>query len=382
MLDRRRIQRCATLAAVTLTVAPLAISATTRADDDASSRVVSIDPDSRAALEKSLDEAFAKSGLPGVTVGLWVPDKGSWVASRGFADLKTERPMQPKLQAPIGSITKSFTATIALELVGEDKLHLEDTIDRWYPQIAGASAITVKMLLNHSSGFADISQLQLDLHCKDPNLVISPDELITDGTALPRAFQPGEGFGYSSVNTIILGRVMEKTTSQTYDALLRERLLEPLELNRTKLDTDGRLYRPFSHGYTDFCPNLPRLTDTFDWPQISFSAGALASTLADLHAWGIALGEGFGLTPELQRARIDEGLGVFVRRDEASGRVISFGHAGSEPGFGADLDYYPCTGAVVALMVNGDGGTGEGVAAMLRALDSTIKPIVDGKCSA
>jgi D-alanyl-D-alanine carboxypeptidase len=117
---------------------------------------------------------------------------------------------------------------------------------------------------------------------------------------------------------------------------------------------------------------------------MAFAAGALASTLADLHAWGIALGAGFGLTPELQRARIDEQLGVFVRREETSGRVISFGHAGSEPGYGANVDYYPCTGAVVALMVNGDGGTGEAVIAMIKALDPTIKPIVDppGKCSA
>lgn len=102
-----------------------------------------------------------------------------------------------------------------------------------------------------------------------------------------------------------------------------------------------------------------------------------------MHAWGIALGEGFGLTPELQRARVDEQLGIFVRRDEATGQTISFGHAGSEPGCGANVDYYPRTGAVAALMVNGDGGTGETVIAMLRALDPVIRPIVDppDKCS-
>ena len=150
-----------------------------------------------------------------------------------------------------------------------------------------------------------------------------------------------------------------------------------------KLDTDGKLDPPFSHGYTDFCPNLPRPTDTSDWPRIAFAAGALASTLADLHAWGLALGDGFGLTPELQRARVDEQLGIFVRRDEANGQTISFGRAGSEPGYGANVDYYLCTGAVAALMVNGDGGTGEAVIAMLRALDPVIRPIVDppAKCS-
>ena len=114
---------------------------------------------SRIALEKALDEGFAKSGLPGVIIGLWIPGTGSWIASRGVADLKTKAPMTADLQAPIGSITKSFAVTIALQLVGENKLRLEDTIDRWYPQIPEASAITIKMLLNHSSGFADISML-------------------------------------------------------------------------------------------------------------------------------------------------------------------------------------------------------------------------------
>ena len=154
---------------------------------------------------------------------------------------------------------------------------------------------------------------------------------------------------------------------------VKERLLAPLALDRTKLDTDGRLDPPFSHGYTDFCPNLPRRTDTSAWPQISFAAGALASTLSDLHAWGVALGEGFGLTPALRQARIDDELGIAVQRDLPSGRVISFGHAGSEPGYSANVQYYPCTGAVWALMANGDGGTGEAFIAVLKAL----QPIVE-----
>jgi CubicO group peptidase (beta-lactamase class C family) len=67
---------------------------------------------------------------------------------------------------------------------------------------------------------------------------------------------------YSSTNTIILGRILEKVTGQSFGALIDERLLVPLALKRTKLDTDGKLDPPFSHGYTDFCPNRSRLTDT------------------------------------------------------------------------------------------------------------------------
>ncbi|MGE5212152.1 MAG: alpha/beta fold hydrolase [Nitrospirota bacterium] len=331
---------------------------------------------SRIALEKALDEAFSKSGLPGVITGLWIPGTGSWIASRGVSDLKTKAPMTADLQAPIGSVTKSFAITIALQLVGEGRLRLEDTIERWYPQIPDASAITIKMLLNHSSGFPDISMLQLDLRCANPKRVVSPDELIAMGIKLPRAkFAPGKSSLYSSLNTIVLGRILEKITGQSFATLLSERLLNPLALHRTKLDTDGKLDPPFCHGYTDFCRNMPPHTDTSEWPQFSFASGALASTLLDLHRWGIALGEGFGLTPALRQTRIDEELGIGVQRERPGGRVISFGHAGSEAGYSANVQFYPCTGAVWALMANGDGGTGEIFMPVLKALQPIVEPL-------
>jgi D-alanyl-D-alanine carboxypeptidase len=345
--------------------------------DETDPATLSIDPGVRAALDKALDESFAGSGLPGAAVGLWIPGQGSWIATRGVADLKSGRPMTADLQAPIGSITKSFTATIALQLVGEGKLGLDDAIDRWYPQVPEAAAITIKMLLDHSSGLPDISQVQLDLRCADPTGIVSPDELIESGLALPRAsFAPGKGYQYSSLNTILVGRILERITGQSFDDLLTERLIGPLGLHRTRLDADGKLEPPFSRGYTDFCPNLPPLTDTSEWPQFSFSAGALASTLPDLRAWGVALGEGFGLTPALRQARIDDELGIGVQRDPGSGDLISFGHAGSEPGYSANVQYYPCTGAVWALMVNGDGGTGEAFMAVLAALQPVVEPLV------
>jgi len=333
----------------------------------------------RAALDRALDQGFAASGMPGVAIGLWIPGHGSWIATRGVADLATGRPMTTDLQAPIGSVTKSFTVMIALQLVGEGRLSLNDTIDRWYPWIVDAPLITVRMLMNHSSGIADIAQQQLDLHCADPRHLVSPEELIRIGTALPRApFAPGGGLLYSSTNTIILGRILEKVTNESFASLMSARLLRPLGLKRTKLDTDGVLDPPFTHGYTDFCPNLPALTDTSRWVQFSFAAGALASTLDDLRAWGVALGAGFGLTPALRQARIDDvyGLGIGIQRDPHTNKLISFGHAGSEPGYSANVQYYVCSGAVWVLMGNGDGGTGEAFFAVLKALQPVIEPLV------
>jgi D-alanyl-D-alanine carboxypeptidase len=99
--------------------------------------------------------------------------------------------------------------------------------------------------------------------------------------------------------------------------------------------------------------------------------------MGDLHGWGLAIGEGFGLTPALRQAQLDDGLGIAVQRDAKTDRVISFGHAGSEPGYSANVQYYPCTGAVWTLMVNGDGGTGEAFLALLTALQPVVKSLVD-----
>jgi len=339
--------------------------------------------DTAPSLDAALDAAFAESGLPGLTIGLWVPGAGSWVATRGVADRATGRAMTAELQAPIGSVTKTFTTMLALQLAGEGALGLDDTIDRWLPDLPEARAVTLAMLMNHGSGYADVSKIQLDLRCTDPKRNLSPDEMIVQGVALPRAdFAPGGGYQYSSLNTIILGRILEEVTGQSYAALMQERLLTPLGLDRTKLNPNGELDPPYSHGYSNFCPDLPQLTDTSGWGLMAFSAGALASTLDDLRAWGVALREGFGLTPELDRRRVDEELGLGVLRDPQSGRVITFGHAGAEPGYGANVQYYPCTGAVWALMVNGDNGeTSQQMIAVLQALDPLIQPIADGDCA-
>ena len=126
-----------------------------------------LDPKLVAQLDDALDESFEASGLPGVIVGLWVPGQGEWVAARGTAELETDDPMTTDSQQKIGSITKTITTTVALQVIGEGEydLTLDDTIDRWYPDFPEASRITVRMLMNMSSGIGEsgIAQVRADL---------------------------------------------------------------------------------------------------------------------------------------------------------------------------------------------------------------------------
>ena len=351
-----------------------------------------LDPELREQLEAALDEGFEASGMPGVVVGLWVPGQEEWVATRGVSDLDGDVPMDRANQSKIGSITKTVVGTVALQVIGDGEagLTLDDTIDEWYPDFPLASEITVRMLMNMSSGIGPPGDAQMDRICADPYSPITPDEVIAIGAATPReAYAPGEGFAYSGYNTFLLGRILEHATGTDLGTLIDERLMVPLEMTRSRFAPDAVLAEPFNHGYSEFCPGMPQPTDTTDWTNHEgWAAGAMLSTIDDLHTWGLALGEGFGLAPEMLAARIDDrapgtsdagygyGLGVSVHVDPATGCLLDLNHSGAEPGYGAHVQYFEGSGAVFALIGNGDGGTGEEFFKVVKALLTVLPPSV------
>ncbi|MFB9310939.1 D-alanyl-D-alanine carboxypeptidase [Agromyces hippuratus] len=348
----------------------------------------------REQLEAALDEGFAASGMPGVIVGVWFPGEQEWVAARGAADVETDEPMARDNQQKIGSITKTIVSTVMLQVIGEAEfdVRLDDTLDRWYPAFPEASNITVRMLLNHSSGTGEAGRAQVDRICSAPYAVPTSDELIAVGAATPRAdFAPGAGFEYANTNYFLLGGILEQVTGDDLATLIHDRITEPFGMERSRFAPDGTVTAPLTHGYSGFCPELGDPVDTVDWSNgESWAGGAMVSTLDDLHAWGEALGDGAGVTPELQAARYADvapipgqpgaayGLGTGLELDVETGCVISVTHAGAEPGYGSNLAYYPATGAVFAILGNGDGGTGDATTEVLNALGPVLRSAVLG----
>ncbi len=393
-----RNSKLAIVAAVAVTTMVLsgcvatASSVTESAEPAASG--TSLDPALRAELEVALDEGFAASGIPGVIIGLWVPGEDEWVSARGVADVGTGEPIGRDNQQKIGSITKTIVGTVMLQVIGEPEfdVDLDDTLDRWYPEFPEASNITVRMLLNHSSGIGESGRPQVDRICADPYAIPTPDELIAVGAATPRAdFAPGAGFEYANTNYFLLGGILEQVTGADLATLIDERITEPFDMDRSRFAPDGQVVAPLTHGYSSFCPGLGEPADTLDWSNgESWAGGAMVSTLDDLHAWGEALGEGAGVTPELQAARYADvavvpgqtgggyGLGAGVELDVDTGCVTSVSHAGAEPGYGTNLAYYPETGAVFAMLGNGDGGTGTAVLEVTKALAPLLGPVLKG----
>ncbi|ANJ26096.1 serine hydrolase domain-containing protein [Agromyces aureus] len=383
----------AVIAAVAVTLLSGCLGTAPRGGSDAATSspaasATPLDPELLGQLEAALDEGFAASGMPGVTVGLWIPGHEEWVATRGVSDLDSNEPMDRANQSKIGSVTKTIVGQVALQVIGDGTagLTLDDTIDRWYPEVPESNAITLRMLMNMSSGIGPPGQTQLDRICADPHSTITPDEMIAIGAATPREpYAPGEGMTYSGYNTFILGRILERTTGTDLAALIDEHLLKPLGMTRSRFAPDAVLAEPFNRGYSEFCPQYPQPTDTTDWTNHeAWAAGAMLSTIDDLHTWGIALGEGYGLTPEMRTARLEDrapgsigagyeyGLAVNVHVDPDSGCVLDVNHSGAEPGYGAHVQYFEGSKAVLALIGNGDGGTGEAFGDVLRPLVTVL----------
>src|SRR5262249_6559946 len=138
-----------------------------------------------------------------------------------------------------------------------------------------------------------------------PQTTFRADEAIDAGLALPRKFPPGEGFFYSDTNTLMLGKIAEAVTGKSIGTLLRERIFKPLDLKGTSFPTNTKLATPFWNGYTDQNLEGTKVRDSTHWsPSLAGAAGAIVSTLPDLHRWAIAFGTGALISKGAQRQRL------------------------------------------------------------------------------
>jgi D-alanyl-D-alanine carboxypeptidase len=298
----------------------------------------------RAAMQLSA-EAAVKAGLVGYVAR--VDDgRGVSVAVAGLADRATRRPLGRDDQFEIGSTTKTFMATIALQLVAEHRLRLTDSVERWLPGVVpNGRKITVRDLLQHTSGLFDYTTdpaLGLLTH---PHRVWTSRQLVALAVKHPPSFAPGRGWEYSSTNYILVGMILQKVTGRSAATLVQERIARPLGLHRTYLVTDvARNTGPgYAHGYIAALTGTKRTyTDVSGWSLGGWvgTAGAILSTPAELARFLSALLSG-RLLPAAQLAQMTTvvpasvqgndayGLGL-ARRESPCGTV--WGHVGATLG--------------------------------------------------
>jgi len=261
----------------------------------------------------------------------------------GVARLDPRRPIRLGDQVRVGSITKSMVSTVALQLVGEGRLRLGDTVERWLPGLVpGGEKITIRMLLNHTSGIYNYTEDPgfIPAILADPYRYWSPRELVAVATSHEPLFAPGTSWSYSNTGYILVGLVLEKVTGTPIQTLLDRRVIKPLHLHDTFFATSGRFRGSYAHGYLPPSLTGDGYLDVSGWPPSwAWAAGAVVSTAADLAHFYQALMSGRLLRPWLLEQMTTTvavaegfryGLGIYAM-STACGEV--WGHDGGIPGY-------------------------------------------------
>lgn len=295
--------------------------------------------------QTSVDELVA-AGAPGAV--LLVRDGAkSTVFSAGVADLATSRPIRARDRYRIASLTKTFTATVVLQLVAEGRLRMSDSIERWLPGLVpNGRNITIRHLLGHTSGLFDFEQ--------DPRLVEpyldgdlghywSAKERLALATSHEPLYPPGQTTTstYSNTNYTVLGLIVEAATHRAIGSQLGRRIFEPLGLSATSYPV-RRTTIDGSHAHGYFLLGRPPLADVTEFsPSIAGAGGAIVSTVEDVAAFYRALLSGRLLEPAQLKAMkttlpvngdLGQQYGLGIERvDTACGPA--WGHSGGFPGY-------------------------------------------------
>ncbi|GAA3687276.1 serine hydrolase domain-containing protein [Nonomuraea antimicrobica] len=266
----------------------------------------------------------------------------TWRGTAGKATMGGSRPAAVDGKFRIGSVTKSFTAATVLDLVGEGKLRLSDRVERWLPGLVdGGAGITVRNLLQHTSGIPDYAEDLFDEWGvpKERFRTWSARELVERVKGQPAEFRPGTRFGYSNTNYIVLGLLIERVTGRPYATEVKERILRPLGLRNTTLPgASPEVPRRHAHAYAPVTRDGTRVpvdVTRFD-PTMAGAAGEIISTTADLNRFYRALFQGRLLRPSLLKEMTDltaaEGYGLGLEAGSLP-CGLAWGHGGGTRGY-------------------------------------------------
>ncbi|GAA1937268.1 serine hydrolase domain-containing protein [Kitasatospora viridis] len=260
-----------------------------------------------AGLQQALDAITSQAGALSAIAEVRENGKVTWRGSTGVGDLATKAPAPVDGRFRAGSVTKTFVATVALQLSAEGRIGLDDPIEHYLPgAVPNGGAITVREVLNHTAGIFDYledPQFAGDTEAEQEQFVATdrwktytPQQLVAIATSHPPYFAPGQGWHYSNTDYQLIAEVIDKVTGHSWRTEVRDRILRPLGLRHTSLPgTATTIPGPHAHAY------LPLTAGPADVTDLNASqagpAGELISTTDDLARFNAALLGGRLLAP-------------------------------------------------------------------------------------
>ena len=255
-----------------------------------------------ANVQRALKRVTA-AGAPGA-IALVRDGNQTFRVTSGYGNLEQKASMRPTDRFRIGSVTKTFVATVVLQLAGEGKLGLGDTVERWLPGIVpNGKQITVRELLNHTSGIFDVTNDKgfIARVLWKPTEVWTPRKLVATATAHKPLFAPGATWSYSNTGYILLGQIVEAASGNSIGTEFDRRIFGPLHLRATTFASSPHIAGTYAHGYFPLDGTRPRDVSVFSQSS-TWAAGAIVSTADDLANFYRALLRGRLLRAGLLRA--------------------------------------------------------------------------------
>lgn len=334
-------------------------------DEDATEQGHSAEDEAKLESIRNLAEEYVRfSHGTGVVIGYGVDEPAS--VAYGVRHNRTQEPLSTDDLFDIGSITKNFTAVTMLLLQEEGKIDLDQTIDKWFPDFEKGDIITVRMLLNHTSGILEWNEFD-DL------------EGMVDKVNGKFNFEPGTDWSYSNTNFIIAGLIINRIEGKDAVEVIREKILDKLEMKHTFMkEFEEYPLEEKAHGHTfdEYGNIIP-----YELNERFWTAGGIISNVGDMFKYAHALFNGELLSKESMDQMLDM---VKVSGTPVYGLAIMYGngshgefyyHGGDVITTAAMMAYYPETGEIHILFNNG--GSSSSTLAILN--DEIEFVLMDGK---
>jgi D-alanyl-D-alanine carboxypeptidase len=325
----------------------------------------------RERVRHALEHLRTTSGFPGAIAGVYYGDGTSFAVAVGYSDREMKAPMKETDLMHGGSVGKTLFAALALQLVAERQLSLDDNISKylgkepWFAGLPNADTITVRMLLNHTSGLGEYGNAFMTALVDSPGKEHSPLEAVTSITGTKPHTAAGAAFLYSDINYQVLAFVIERVTGKLAYDEIRRRILKPLDLKRI-VPADRRKIPGLVPGYAGAKNPFggdKMLVDgelTFD-PRFEWGGGGFVTNPRDLARWIADFCEGRAFSPKLLPEVLTTVDAPGLGKDSRSGLGVeveptplgeAYGHGGFFPGYFTQVRWYPRERIAVAIQIN------------------------------
>ncbi|WMJ69226.1 serine hydrolase domain-containing protein [Stenotrophomonas sp. 24(2023)] len=346
----------------------------------ATAPVAPLDAATAQRIDAQVQQVMQRFAVPGAALAVIQDGQQVYARAYGLRDRERRLPVRTDTPFEIGSITKQFTAAAIVQLQEAGKLKLDDTLATYVPDAPHAGAVTLRQLLSHTSGlheYFDGPEQEVDQRITQP---ASYAEIIARIADRPLDFAPGSRWSYSNTGYLLLGKVIETVSGQSYRAYVQQHLLDPLGMRHTFTLADKNRLSGMAVGYRHEAGALKR--SPYFHPDWSGPAGFLVSTLDDLARWDAGLSGGTivssagyaDMTTSVSIADgkpADYGLGLFVNTVYGQPRI---GHTGGSQGFTTADEYFPAQKLRIIAFTNlGDKSPEPGIT-LTNAVFAALQP--------